>query len=70
MFPFDPASLPRTAPSDRTDRARERWAALAGEVEDAGLAAFVRAVPADPAGAALLDAVFAHSPYLTDSVLK
>ena len=70
LFPFDPASLPRTAPSDRTDRARERWAALAGEVEDAGLAAFVRAVPADPAGAALLDAVFAHSPYLTDSVLK
>lgn len=70
MFAIDPARLPAAAPSDRTARAWERWSAVAEETDDPALAAFVRAVPADPTGTALLGAVFAHSPYLTDSVLK
>ena len=72
MFAFDVARLPRATATanDRVVRARERWSALAHEAEDPAIAAFVRAAASDRAGSAVLDAVFAHSPYLTESLLK
>jgi [glutamine synthetase] adenylyltransferase / [glutamine synthetase]-adenylyl-L-tyrosine phosphorylase len=72
MFAFDVERLPRATATatDRVVRARERWSALAHEAEDPAIAAFVRAVASDRAGSAVLDAVFAHSPYLTESLLK
>ncbi|MCA1940270.1 MAG: bifunctional [glutamine synthetase] adenylyltransferase/[glutamine synthetase]-adenylyl-L-tyrosine phosphorylase [Caenispirillum bisanense] len=69
-FPDPSATPPAPADSERRDRGRERFAALAGQTDDADLAAFVTAAAGDDRVGPLLDAVFGNSPFLTACVLR
>src|SRR5258706_1504127 len=63
-----PGALPRPGEPDRVPVALERWheAAARGGPE---AAAFGHALADDPAGAALLAAIFGNSPFLTEGLL-
>jgi [glutamine synthetase] adenylyltransferase / [glutamine synthetase]-adenylyl-L-tyrosine phosphorylase len=59
-------------PSDGSAAARggERWLELASSADDAGLCEFVTDFADAPDGAAVLDAVFGNSPFLTQCLLQ
>ncbi len=63
-LPATPEALPRPADPARAATQRENWCALEDDSSFAG------ALANDPVGAALLDAVFGNSPYLTQSMLR
>ncbi|MEO5375664.1 MAG: bifunctional [glutamine synthetase] adenylyltransferase/[glutamine synthetase]-adenylyl-L-tyrosine phosphorylase [Alphaproteobacteria bacterium] len=69
-FSWNTAILPRPADADRCRRGLERWAALARETTDAGLASFIAAAPTHPAVGPLLEAVFGNSPFLSSCLLR
>jgi len=58
------AALPRPFDAERARVARERWLAAAGDNDAA------RELAADPAGSALLDAVFGNSPFLSHCLVR
>ncbi len=58
---------PSPGAPDRVPVARERWLDAA---DAAGEGAFARAMLAEPAAAALLDALFGNSPFLTDCLIR
>ncbi len=64
-FPPDDAFFPGVADEGRTALGLARWAEAADAVADADLAAFMRALPDQPAAGRLLRAVFGNSPFLT-----
>ncbi|MDR6291124.1 MULTISPECIES: bifunctional [glutamine synthetase] adenylyltransferase/[glutamine synthetase]-adenylyl-L-tyrosine phosphorylase [Inquilinus] len=64
------AVWPRAGDPDRARRGLERWVERAAEQSDPELREFAVALPSDPGGHALLEAVFGGSPYLTELVLK
>jgi glutamate-ammonia-ligase adenylyltransferase len=61
--------LPPPYDADRAATGFQHWAALAADAEPA-LADFIRALPEDPRGRALLAALFGNSPYLTELALR
>jgi glutamate-ammonia-ligase adenylyltransferase len=63
-FVITPTRLPRPGDDERARRGLDRWREEAGQCEDPGLAAFSTAFADDPAGRALLEAVFGNSPFL------
>ena len=73
-MPLTTATWPQPAHPDRVASGLIRWAervdALAKGPDTAPLAEFARGLATDPAGAALLAAVFGGSPYLTELVLR
>jgi glutamate-ammonia-ligase adenylyltransferase len=69
-FPLADAPLPAPADPERRDRGRERWLGLADFTDDAALADAIRAAAEAPAQAALLDALFGNSPFLTNCALR
>ena len=64
----DPELLPRAADQDAARLAAERWIEAGDGTGDPADAAFARRVTEDPAGGALLDAVFGNSPFLSQSM--
>ncbi len=56
--------LPPPADAERASIGRDRWRALSNEING------VDAVSDNPTGAALLDAIFGNSPYLTNLLLR
>ncbi len=66
MIPLDPRRMPRPADPELAERHRERWLeAVAG---DALLRGFAQSARKDAGAAALLEAVFGNSPYLSQSL--
>jgi [glutamine synthetase] adenylyltransferase / [glutamine synthetase]-adenylyl-L-tyrosine phosphorylase len=61
--------LPAPADARAEATAFARWRDAAAEVDDPALAAFMREIAADPAGRALLAALFGNSPFLTQCCL-
>ena len=70
-FPLLSAIRELPGPSDRAAALRggERWRDLAPRADDAALSRFVTAFAGTPDGAAVLDAVFGNSPFLTQCLL-
>ncbi len=64
----DPGLLPRAADQDAVGLAAERWTEAGDGTGDPGDAEFARRLLEDPAGNALLDAVFGNSPFLSQSM--
>ena len=65
----DPNALPKPADSDRLEVGLARWAEGAATNKDRKLAKFMAELPQDPAGGALLGAIFGNSPWLTRCAL-
>jgi glutamate-ammonia-ligase adenylyltransferase len=63
-------TLPRAADPERIAVGLERWREQAARLDDAERASFAAALANDPRGGALLEAIFANSPFLTRCVLK
>jgi glutamate-ammonia-ligase adenylyltransferase len=63
-FAINPALLPRPGDDARARLGLERWREAAGQCGDPGLAAFAASFAEEPAGRALLAAVFGNSPFL------
>ncbi|MBI4184687.1 MAG: bifunctional [glutamine synthetase] adenylyltransferase/[glutamine synthetase]-adenylyl-L-tyrosine phosphorylase [Proteobacteria bacterium] len=61
-------TFPRPADADRARLGLARWAERAGE--EPALAGFMRTLADEPAGRALLEALFGNSPYLTALALR
>src|SRR3546814_5985082 len=61
LFSFAPSRLPRPGDVARAAIGVERWLEAGDDVD---FRSFARAVADDPAGRALLDALFGNSPYL------
>ena len=64
-----PEALPRVGSENAAEAGFERWAEAASRL-DADTAAFMTALAQDPAGGALLRAVFGNSPFLTHAVVS
>lgn len=62
--------LPKPARADRLAHGYEDWAECLDGIEDAELAAFLRAFAASRSGKALLDAVFGNSPFLANALVR
>ncbi len=69
----DPASLPKAADPQAASRGREQLrdaiAQIGETADDSALTDFVALLTADPRGAALCDALFGNSPFLTQAIL-
>ncbi|MFN4282218.1 MAG: bifunctional [glutamine synthetase] adenylyltransferase/[glutamine synthetase]-adenylyl-L-tyrosine phosphorylase [Alphaproteobacteria bacterium] len=65
----DPAYLPKAADPQAASRGREQLLDAAAQADDPALAGFVLSLLADPRGAALCDALFGNSPFLTQAAL-
>jgi len=63
---LDSARWPAAAEDQRVRVGRQRWAEARDAAGDEALAGFMTALAEDAGGAALLDALFAHSAHLTD----
>ncbi len=70
QFPPDPRGLPRPGSAERCRSGLERWREQAAHSGDPAVADFALALPDDPAGKALLEAVFGNSPFLTQCMLR
>ncbi len=68
-FLTDPTGLPKAADRERAALGLERWRQTAAQADDGGLADFVNRLAEDPAGRALLEAIFGNSPHLTHITL-
>ncbi len=64
----DPGLLPRAADQDAVRLAAERWTEAGDGTGDPDDAEFARRLLEDPAGGALLDAIFGNSPFLSQSM--
>ncbi len=64
-FPIDERVLPLCGDLSRKTLGFERWADAAAETEDKALADHMRRLPGDLMAGKLLEAIFAHSPFLT-----
>ncbi|WP_254432341.1 bifunctional [glutamine synthetase] adenylyltransferase/[glutamine synthetase]-adenylyl-L-tyrosine phosphorylase [Magnetospirillum sp. SS-4] len=64
-FPLNQALFPRVADANRAAIGLARWHEAADGVDDAGLAAFMRALPRQPEIGELLRGIFGNSPFLT-----
>jgi len=67
VFLADPASLPKAADREAASRGREQLRDAAAV--DSALAAQIANLISDPRGAALCDALFGNSPFLTQAIL-
>ncbi len=63
-------NLPKPGDVDRAKRGLADWAGAVAKLDDPELAGFARALPDDPAGHALLEAIFANSPFLSHCILS
>ncbi len=63
------AALPFAEDGPAVETGWRRWDEAAGQAEDAALADFMRAAPADPLAGPLLASIFASSPYLTHGLV-
>ena len=68
-FLTDPSGLPKAADHERAALGLERWRETAARTDDEGLADFVNGLAENPAGRALLEAIFGNSPHLTHITL-
>ncbi len=68
-FLTDPSALPKAADQERAALGLERWRETAARTDDEGLADFVNGLAENPAGRALLEAIFGNSPHLTHITL-
>ncbi|QEX21521.1 glutamate-ammonia-ligase adenylyltransferase [Hypericibacter adhaerens] len=66
---FDLAALPRVHDKHRAEQGVERWLERARGLSSPELKGFAVELAADPAGRALLGALFVHSPFLSDLAL-
>ncbi len=64
LFPITPALLPRPGDGERARLGLKRWQEAAGQSGDPDLAVFAASFADEPAGRALLAAVFGNSPFL------
>ncbi|SDF41812.1 glutamate-ammonia-ligase adenylyltransferase [Limimonas halophila] len=64
-----PDHLPRPGNPERAETARADWREHAARADDPETARFAQELEADPAGRALLDAIFGNSPFLTQCIL-
>ena len=67
--PSDPNRLPKPGHPARAAVGLERWRDAADEIDDPELARYARRLAAEPAGRALLEAVFGNSPYLSQCLM-
>ena len=63
-------NLPKPGDADRAKRGLAGWAGAVAKLDDPELARFARALPDDPAGHALLEAIFANSPFLSHCIFS
>ena len=68
-LPVDPRKLPRPAIAERAAIGLDRWRERVEQQGDPAIAAFAVAIAGDPAGKALLEAVFGNSPFLSQCLL-
>jgi len=64
LIDFDIESLPPPYDTERASIGRDRWRALSNDING------VSAIADDPAGAAILDAIFGNSPHLSNLLLR
>ncbi|MBI3443948.1 MAG: glutamine-synthetase adenylyltransferase, partial [Magnetospirillum sp.] len=69
-FPLDPRFFPGVADENRARVGLARWLEAADALEDAELATFMRALPAEKGMGGLLRGIFANSPFLTHCLEK
>ena len=69
-LPYRADQLPRAANRQNVELGHQHWNERLARLEDADLACFCRDLAHDPDGRALLDALFANSPFLTDCALS
>ena len=69
-LPYRADQLPRAANRHNIELGYQHWDERVARLEDADLAEFCRDLARDPDGRALLDALFANSPFLTDCALS
>jgi glutamate-ammonia-ligase adenylyltransferase len=66
---LDAERLPPARNAERAGLNRQHWEDRVARLDDEDLAGFARSLDADPAGRALLDSIFANSPFLTRCIL-
>jgi glutamate-ammonia-ligase adenylyltransferase len=65
-----PSSWPRVADTARAQLGVARWREVAAQLDDPDVAHFARSLADGPVGRALLDPLFANSPFLGDCLLS
>jgi len=64
LIDIDTEGLPQPSDTERASIGRDRWRALSNNINGVG------EIADDPAGAAVLDAIFGNSPYLSSLLLR